>query len=147
MLYLTFSLYFMIYLGIWDCTVKNEMKCSGDYEILHKIIRDTTRKSEKHELICVGFATISCSISEFPLLFISFLTVYLWESAKIPSISIELQVLQYYRYWSATGTGVLQVWSTTGTGVLQVLQCNPGLSAIQYTFCIQCIEIFILRDL
>ena len=147
MLYLTFSLYFMIYLGIWDCTVKNEMKCSGDYEILHKIVRVTTRKSEKHELICVGFATISCSISEFPLLFISFLTVYLWESAKIPSISIELQVLQYYRYWSATGTGVLQFWSTTGTGVLQVLQCNPGLSAIQYTFCIQCIEIFILRDL
>ena len=102
MLYLTFSLYFMIYLGIWDCTVKNEMKCSGDYEILHKIIRDTTRKSEKHELICVGFATISCSISEFPLLFISFLTVYLWESAKIPSISIELQVLEYYRYCSVT---------------------------------------------
>ena len=136
MLYLTFSLYFMIYLGIWDCTVKNEMKCSGDYEILHKIVRVTTRKSEKHELICVGFATISCSISEFPLLFISFLTVYLWESAKIPSISIELQVLQYYRYWSATGTGVLQVWSTTGTGVLQVLEyyryCSVTLACLLY---------------
>ena len=30
-----------------------EMKCSGDSEILHEIVCDTTRKSEKHKLICV----------------------------------------------------------------------------------------------
>ena len=31
--------------------LKKEMKCSGDSEILHEIVRDNTRKSEKHELI------------------------------------------------------------------------------------------------
>ena len=29
-------------------TVKKEMLCSGDSEILYEIVRDTTRKSEKH---------------------------------------------------------------------------------------------------
>ena len=29
-------------------TVKMEMLCSGDSEILYEIVRDTTRKSEKH---------------------------------------------------------------------------------------------------
>ena len=46
--------------------------CSGDYfVILH-----CSRKSEKHEQIRVVSRTISCSISESPLHFISFLTVY-----------------------------------------------------------------------
>ena len=35
------------------CTVRQEMKCSGDSEILQEIVCDTTRKSEKHELIRV----------------------------------------------------------------------------------------------
>ena len=35
------------------CTVKKELKCIGDSEIVHEIVRDTTRKSEEHELICV----------------------------------------------------------------------------------------------
>ena len=30
-----------------------EIKCTRDSEILHEIVRDTTRKSEKHELISV----------------------------------------------------------------------------------------------
>ena len=32
-------------------SVKKEMKCSGDFEILHEIVRDNTQKSENHELI------------------------------------------------------------------------------------------------
>ena len=47
------------------------MNCSGDSEILHQIVRDTTRKSEKHELIRVVSRTISCSISESPLKFLT----------------------------------------------------------------------------
>ena len=31
-------------------TVRKEMKCSGDPEILHGLVHDTTRKLEKHEL-------------------------------------------------------------------------------------------------
>ena len=35
-------------------TVKKKLKCSGDSEILHEfVVSDTTRKSEKHELIRV----------------------------------------------------------------------------------------------
>ena len=30
-------------------TVKKEIKCCGDFEILHEIVLDTTRKSGKHE--------------------------------------------------------------------------------------------------
>ena len=52
---------------------KKKMKCSGNSEILHEIVHDTTRKSEKHELICVVSRTCLCSISESPLNFISFL--------------------------------------------------------------------------
>ena len=33
--------------------VRKEMKCSGDSEVLHEIVRDTSQKSEKHELIRV----------------------------------------------------------------------------------------------
>ena len=56
-------------------TVKKKMKCSEDFEILHEIVSDTTRKSEKHEIICELSQTISYSISESPLHFISFLRV------------------------------------------------------------------------
>ena len=52
-------------------TVKKNITCSGDPEILHEIIRDTTRKSEKHEQICVLSRAIPGSISEFRLHFIS----------------------------------------------------------------------------
>ena len=34
-------------------TLKKEMKCNGDFEILREIFRDTARKSEKHELFRV----------------------------------------------------------------------------------------------
>ena len=47
-------------------TVNKEIKCSGDSEILHEIVRDITRKSEKHEPNRVISRTISCSISESP---------------------------------------------------------------------------------
>ena len=59
-------------------SVKKEMKCSGDFEILHEIVRDNTQKSENHELILLLSRTILCStrISESLLQFIPFLTVY-----------------------------------------------------------------------
>ena len=34
-------------------TVRKEMKCSGETEILHELVHDNTRKSEIHELIHV----------------------------------------------------------------------------------------------
>ena len=48
-------------IGIWvedplSFTVRQEMKCSGDFELLHELVelvRATTRKSEMHELIPV----------------------------------------------------------------------------------------------
>ena len=56
-------------------TVRKEMKCSEDSQILHEIVHDTS-------LICLCFydfrivsRTISSSISESPQHFISFLTV------------------------------------------------------------------------
>ena len=57
-------------------TVKKEMKCSRDSEIIHEIVRDTTRKSEMHEVIHAVSRTISWSILESLLQFVSFLTVY-----------------------------------------------------------------------
>ena len=62
------------------------MKGSGDFEILHEIVRDTTRKSENHELIRVVSQTIACTISKSPLHFIFFFTVYM------------LYILQYTEY-------------------------------------------------
>ena len=56
--------------------IKRILSVAEDFEILHEIVRDITRKSEKHELIRVESRTISCSISESPLHFISFLTVW-----------------------------------------------------------------------
>ena len=57
------------------CTVKKEMKCSGDSEILPEKVRDTSqirsRFSDFHEVS----RTISCSISESKLHSISFLIV------------------------------------------------------------------------
>ena len=38
---------------IHHCTVKKEMRCSEDSEILHEVARHTARKSEKHELFRV----------------------------------------------------------------------------------------------
>ena len=32
-------------------TVRTENKCSGETEMLHELVHDTTRKSESHELI------------------------------------------------------------------------------------------------
>ena len=32
-------------------TVRKKMKCRGDSEIPHALVRDSTRKAEKHELI------------------------------------------------------------------------------------------------
>ena len=50
-------------------SVIKEMKCGGDSEILHEIVLDNTRKSERHDLIRVVTRTISCIISKFPLHF------------------------------------------------------------------------------
>ena len=60
------------------------MKCSGDYEILHGIVRDATRISSCFSDFHVVSRTISCSISESPLHFISFLTV--WHVPQVADI-------------------------------------------------------------
>ena len=65
-------------------TLKKELKCSRDSEILHEIVRDTTRKSEKYELVRIVSRTISCRISKSTLHFISFLTVYAATIYKTP---------------------------------------------------------------
>ena len=57
-------------------TVRKEIKCSGDLEILHKIVCATIRKLGKHELFRVLSRTISFSISKSPLHFSSFLPVW-----------------------------------------------------------------------
>ena len=56
-------------------TVRKEIKCSGDSEILREIARDTTRIKSCRSDFRVVSRPISFSISEFPLHFISFLTV------------------------------------------------------------------------
>ena len=62
--------------------------------VLIKIDHDTTRKSEKHELIRVVSRTISCCISESPLQFISFLTVIpmclgvLWRGVFVQLVAV-----------------------------------------------------------
>ena len=61
------------------CTVRQEMKCSRDSEILQEIVCDTTRKSEKHELIrVVSQATVFrvIHISKFPATLNFIVTVF-----------------------------------------------------------------------
>ena len=48
-----------------------KIKWSVDSNIIHELVRDTKRKSEKPYLICVVSWTNPCSISESPLHFIS----------------------------------------------------------------------------
>ena len=57
-------------------TVRNEMQCGGETEIIHELVHDTARKYENHELIRVVSWTNSWSISVSPLHFISFWTVH-----------------------------------------------------------------------
>ena len=72
--------------GIGQKTVKqNEINSRGDSEMLHEIARDTTRKSVKHKRIRVVSRTVSCSISESTLQFISFLPVYMYTVAGKPT--------------------------------------------------------------
>ena len=61
--------------GTFHTVQKKKIKCGGDSEILKEIVRDTTRKLEKHELVRLVSWTIMCSTSEFLLHFISFSTV------------------------------------------------------------------------
>ena len=61
--------------GTFHTVKKKKLKCSGDSEILKEIVRNTTRKLEKHELVRLVSWTILCSTSEFLLHFISFSTV------------------------------------------------------------------------
>ena len=51
---------------------------SGDFEILHEIVRDTTRISSCFSDFLVVSRTITCRISESPLHFISILTAYIF---------------------------------------------------------------------
>ena len=67
-LYLFWSLYLFTY------TVRKKIKCCWNSEIIHKLVRDTSRKSEKHELIRALSWNNPCSISESPLQFISFVS-------------------------------------------------------------------------
>ena len=54
-----------------------------------KIVRDTTRKSEKHERIRVASQTISCIISKVPAAL-----NFLYNSAERKRIQIENSILQ-----------------------------------------------------
>ena len=54
-----------------------------------KIVRDTTRKSEKHERIRVASRTISCIISKVPAAL-----NFLYNSAERERIQIENSILQ-----------------------------------------------------
>ena len=61
------------------------MTCSGDFEILHEIVCDTKRKSEKHELVRVVlriYELFRVAFSKSQLHFISFLTVDKIENIK-----------------------------------------------------------------
>ena len=61
------------------CTVRQEMKCSGDSDILQEIVRDTIQKSEKHELIrVVSQATVFrvIHILKFPATIYFIVTVF-----------------------------------------------------------------------
>ena len=45
---------YVVYMtSIFTCTVNKDIKYSRNSEILHEVVRDTTRTSEKHELILV----------------------------------------------------------------------------------------------
>ena len=56
-------------------TVRKEMKCIRDSEILYGMVHDSTRISSCFSDFRVVSWTNSCRISELPLQFISFLTV------------------------------------------------------------------------
>ena len=60
------------------------MKFSGDSEILHKQVRDTTQISSCFSDFRVVSWTISCRISEFPLHFIFFLCTYIQYIVRTP---------------------------------------------------------------
>ena len=93
-------------------------KCNvaGSPERLHEMVRDTARKLEKHELICVVSRTISCSILKSPLHFICFLAVYctihlvyVVHSVHDACISILkifffFEITWYIVYWNTVGT-------------------------------------------
>ena len=75
-------------------TVKKEMKCGGDSDKLHEIVHDMSRTS-----LCnydfrniTNYFVISCSLSAFPLHFISFWIVQL--------LTVSLNLLACRYSWS-----------------------------------------------
>ena len=70
-----FTWYPFVYLATYSVslhTVRKEIKCSGDFEILNGFVHDTTRISPCFSDFRFISRTISCSSSESPLHFISF---------------------------------------------------------------------------
>ena len=59
------------------------MKCSGDFEILHGLVQNTTRISSRFSNFRVVSQTNLCSILEFPPHLISLLTVYITHDLTI----------------------------------------------------------------
>ena len=56
-------------LFVTKSTVRTEIKCNGESQILHELVHETTRKSESQELIRKVSRTKSCIISVFSLHF------------------------------------------------------------------------------
>ena len=94
------------------CTFKKKMKCGRNSDILHEIVRDTTRKSEKPKLIHVVSRNISCSILETPLHFISLLTV--WRRNRFVNLKIPTNFLNI-RFNILTCNKDLKLWCIKGT--------------------------------
>ena len=74
------------------CTVRKEIKCSGDSEILYDIVRDTPRISSSFFDFRVVSRTILCCISESPKHLIFFLTV--WGGEVSINAATALQAVQ-----------------------------------------------------
>ena len=111
------------------CTFKKKMKCGRNSDILHEIVRDTTRKSEKPKLIHVVSRNISCSILETPLHFISLLTV--WRRNRFVNLKIPTNFLNI-RFNILTCNKDLKIWCIKGTVQRDVL--SPVVSSIESTW-------------
>ena len=106
------------------------MKCSGDSEILHELVRDTTWKSEKHELIRLVSWTYLFSVSEFPLNFISVQTVFFVFIQKFSSalFFIRKETVIFVMLWVRQSLTILhctQNWNDFG--ILTVQQTVQSL--------------------
>ena len=77
---------------IYNITDRKEMNCSRDSKILHGLVHDTTQISSCFSDFRVVSRTNSCSISESPLEFISFLTIQMFYMSTVGRLVAEERV-------------------------------------------------------